>query len=642
MTIHHTHTQGLGPISYQMERLRNFILGSPLKNSDAKHERLGFWLGFPLLSVDTVSSLAYATEEILIPLSVLGTNQFYISLEIVAYIIILFFSLVFSYMQTVKVYPEGGGSYGVAKENLGDGASLLGGNALIIDYILTVAVSVSAAVRAITSAFHFLKPFQTILCVGCIFALGWLNLRGTKESAKVVSSPVYLFMILLGALCIGGFILLTPEGMTPHAPAPINEPDLPMTFATIFIILRAFSGGCTAMTGIEAVATSSKALAEPCWHTAQKILLGTGMVVAFSFLMITNLVFQWGLHPNATESLLSQLARGVFGNGYVYMTFQFMTTFILLLAANTAFSGSPRLAATMAKDGWLPKQMAFVGDRLVFTYGIVWLSLIAVFLVIAFKGDTHALIPLYAVGVFIAFFINQTGMFAHWKKERKRTGTPYTLNMAVNVLGITLTTIALSVTFIAKFHEGAYLVLIALPIMIFICYRIRNHYREFEEDTKLTPVFLSTQNTSLFTKENHRTLVVPISRLHRGAYQSLIFARELSADVKAVIVDFDQTGVEELEKQIKDLNWGIEVVVLGSPYRSVINPIVNYVHELDRKSGNLTTIILPEVIPTKSWQNILHNKTAEALTELLVWDEYRPNKARIIINVPFHLQESHT
>lgn len=640
MTANATQTQYISSFATLIGKARTLFFGTPLKSSQAKHETLGFWLGMPLLSVDTLSSLAYATEEILIPLSYLGVSQFYISLEIVLYIVILFFALIFSYVQTVKAYPEGGGSYVVAKHNIGPTASLIGGNALIIDYILTVSVSVTAGIRALTSAFPNLEPHSTSLSVAGIVILGWLNLRGVKESARAIAAPVYMFMAMMLSLCILGYITYDPTIAT-HLDQPKGAAgDWIFNFATLVIVLRAFAGGCTAMTGIEAVASAGKILKEPNTITAEKILFTTGIFVAFTFFAMTNLVYNWNLHPNADASLLSQLASSVFGKGPIYIAFQFLTAFILFLAANTAFSGSPRLAATMANDGWLPKQLGLLGDRLVFSYGIIWLSLISALLVIAFNGNTHALIPLYAVGVFLAFLINQLGMLSYWRRKRDLPQNPYTINIIVNAVGIALTFIALFVTFFAKFVEGAYLILIALPVMVLACYKIKSHYKWFINQTSLTPEFLKTQTTENFTIKCNRTVVVPISRMHRGAYQALIFARELSANVKAIVVDFDQVGVEETTQQINDLNWGIEVVELTSPYRSVIDPIVTYVHELDRMDGQLATIVLPEVVPSKSWQNWLHNKTAEALTQVLVWDEYRPNKARIIINVPFHLEDT--
>ncbi len=633
---------------HPLARIRRFLFGYPLKTSHQHKERLGFWLGFPVLAVDTVSSLAYATEEILLALSILGTHSFSLSIPIAGIIILLMWSLVVSYSQTVKAYPEGGGAYIVAKYNIGPFASIFGASALILDYILTVAVSVTAGVRALTSAYPQLLPVATELSLMGVLILGWLNLRGVKESARVISLPVYAFILMVIAICFLGFFTPSPENNVNVAH---QDTDILWSFFTLFIVLRAFAGGCTAMTGIEAVANAGRILKEPTSRISQHILLAIGLTVSVSFFWITKLVNDFGIGPSHTESIMSQLAWYVLDNDFLYTIFQFLTAGILFLAANTAFAGFPQLAAMVAKDKWLPKQLNAIGDRLVFSYGIVWLTLISCLLIILFKGDTHALIPLYAIGVFSAFTLNQVGMTRFWFKAHRqdKRKNPFRFSfkgvfsschtkMFINAFGATLSGLALIVTFIAKFTEGGFLIFVAIPLMIRICYTIRNHYQRIEKQLAVTPHSKEEDGQPHLSESMSRTVVIPVSFLHRGTYKALSFAREISKNVVVLIVDTNSSAVENTCEQLEALNWGLKIVILPSPYRSILQPIIEYVHYLDGLNDQLATIILPEIVPAKWWQHFLHNRTADALTRVLSWSERIPNQARIIINVPFHVK----
>ncbi len=635
--------------NHPLAKFRQFLFGHPLKTSHQKREQVGFWLGLPILAVDTISSLAYATEEVLIALSLGGMQLFQLSMPIAITIILLLWTLIVSYSQTVQAYPEGGGAYIVAKHNIGPFASLLGASALILDYILTVAVSVTAGIRALTSAYSQLLPLATEPSVVGILILGWLNLRGVRESAHVILIPVYGFILMVFIIGIFG-VFISPAEV--KIAASFQENDIMWSIFTLFIVLRAFSGGCTAMTGIEAVANAGRVLKEPASRIAQHILIAIGFIGATSFFLITKVVDHLGLVPMPTESIISQLTRSIFGDGLFYMVFQFLTAGILFLAANTSFAGFPQLAAIVAKDQWLPKQLSALGDRLVFSYGIIWLTIISCVLVVVFKGNTHALIPLYAIGVFSAFTLNQVGMTRFWSKSYQQEkfkrfrgvslkivfSHPYT-KMLINAFGAFFTALALVITSATKFTEGGYLIFLATPVIVASCYAIRHHYHVIEKELVVTQKVKKKDIRPHFSQSTYRTIVVPVSRLHRGSYQALAFAREISKNVIALIVDIDVNAVENTRKQLQDLDWGINVVVLNSPYRSIIHPIVEYVLYLDKTDDQLVTIVLPEIIPAKWWQNFLHNSTANAIAKVLSWSEYIPNQARIIINVPFHVKK---
>lgn len=621
---------------HPLAKIRQFLFGYPLKTAHQNKERLGFWFGLPILAVDTISSLAYATEEILIALSIGGLQLLHLSTPIAITIILLLWTLVISYSQTVQAYPEGGGAYIVAKNNIGPFASILGASALILDYILTVAVSVSAGIRALTSAYPQWLPLTTELSVAGVLILGWLNLRGIKESAQVIFIPVYAFILMVIIIGISG-LFVSPMDVPTGIPAQDN--DIIWSLFTLFILLRAFAGGCTAMTGIEAVANAGRVLKAPTSRIAQHILIAIGLIGALSFFLMTQVANDLGVMPLQTESIISQLTRRIFGDGVFYTFFQFLTAVILFLAANTAFAGFPQLASMVAKDQWLPKQLSALGDRLVFSYGIVWLTVISCVLIIIFKGNTHALIPLYAIGVFSAFTLNQVGMTRFWYTSDQHNGGKKFLKIFINAFGATFTALALIITSIAKFTEGGFLIFLVVPAMVACSYAIRKHYLQIEKELIVTQKMKEQDIHQRFSSSTYRTVVVPISRLHRGSYKALAFAREISKNTIALLVNINKETTEITRKQIQDLNWDIKIIVLNSPYRSIVSPIVEYVLYLDKIDEQLVTVVLPEIVPAKWWQNYLHNSTANAIAKVLSWSEHIPNQARIIINVPFHVRK---
>jgi amino acid transporter len=623
--------------------VRHFLFGHPLRTSSQEKESLGFFLGLPILAIDALSSVAYATEEILIALSVAGTSLYGLSIPIAIAIVILLTSVIASYTQTVQAYPDGGGAYTIAKNHLGSTASLVAASSLLIDYILTVSVSVTAGVRAITSSYPALLDKSTSLCVLGILSLAWINLRGIRESAKFVMPFVYAFIACM--LMIGGLGLLIPSHQEIGQSLPVATPASLTThlldLAMIPIILRAFAGGCTAMTGVEAIANAGSILRRPHAVVAQRILLALGLLLGMMFLSITITAYRLNLTPLENESLLSQVIRALWGGGFIHNATQILIALILFLAANTAFADAPRLSAMLARDGWFPKQLYIIGDRLVFSKGILFLALLASLLVIVFQGQVHALIPLYAIGVFSAFTLSQAGMVLYWRNCWRTGGNhrgSFIIKGMVNGFGAFMTGLALMVTFEAKFAEGAFLILIAVPLIILFCLWIKRHYTATTEQLDVSNSFISSRIRT-FAHSQERPIIVPISRLHRGAVEAIAFAREMSRDVRIVIVDIERYNAQQTIIDVEALQWDLKIIVLSSPYRSIIRPIIDYIHSVDKESKKLAVLVLPETVPVHWWENILHNKTSETIVKALSWSETIESQARIIINVPYYLEK---
>ena len=626
-------------------KIRHLLFGHPLKTSSQGKETLGFLLGLPVLALDALSSVAYASEEILIALSVAGTHLYGLAMPIALVIVLLLSFLVISYRQTIQAYPEGGGAYTIARNHLGSLASLVASSSLLIDYTLTVSVSVTAGVRALVSSYSPLVAHQVSLSVLGILFLTWINLRGLRESAKLIAPFVYFFILSMIALCLTGLLTNTDFGMSVmhQDTALVPEPGCSkfhwLDLAIVSIVLRAFAGGCTAMTAVEAIANAGSMLSQPHAVVAQRILVALGVLLGVMFLSVTVIASKFGLTPLEHESLLSQITRQVWGTGLIHNAFQILTALILFLAANTAFAGAPKLSAMLAHDGWLPKQLCMVGDRLVFSKGIIALGLTAAALVVIFNAQTHQLIPLYAIGVFSAFTLSQAGMVIYWRTTGQKLSHKYitpSLKSWINGSGAVLTALALITTFEAKFQEGAFLILIAVPLIVSICVWIRHHYCQTTIQLEITPDFIDAHHKN-FSQMQIRTIVVPISRFNRASVEAVSFAREMSQDVHLIIVDLDQQSAEKTKDQFEALNWDLKVIILTSPYRSIIRPIVQYVHQVDQSSQRLAILVLPEITPVHWWENILHNKTAQAIVKALAWSETIERQSRIIINVPYYL-----
>ena len=600
------------------QTLKRLLLGGPLATAQAKHERLGKISALAIFASDMMSSVAYATEEILLVLVLGGTVALQYSVPIGIAIGLLAATVASSYWQTIHAYPSGGGAYVVATDNLGSLPGLIAGAALLVDYVLTVAVSTASGVAAITSAFPALFPHRVGICVGFVILVMVANLRGIRETGRIFAVPTYWFIGCLALLVGGGFYCLLSQG--PPPPPEIVAAQEPLT---LFLILRAFSGGCAALTGTEAVANGVQYFRPPESRNAGITLVWMASILALSFLGVTYLAHYYHIVPRAEETVVSMLASELFGRGWVYYMIQAATAVILLLAVNTSFAGFPMLASIMAKDGFLPRQFASLGDRLVFSNGILILAGLSCVLLVLFGGSTHALIPLYAIGVFTAFTLSQTGMVKHWWKEH---GPRWQAHAVVNAFGAVATAVVVVVIAITKFTHGAWIVVVVTPLMILGFYTIRRHYDRLRGQLTLRGF--------VPPKIGRHPVVVLVGGLHRGVVTALTYARAISPNITAITVDLDPTATSRLQQQWQEWAPDVPLVVLDSPYRSVLQPVLHYVDQMEKqRDGDYMTIILPEFVPAKWWQHLLHNQTALLLKTALLF-----RRGKIAISIPYHLE----
>ena len=601
------------------QTLKRLLLGGPLATAEAKHERLGKISALAIFASDMMSSVAYATEEILLVLVLGGTVALQYSVPIGIAIGLLAATVASSYWQTIHAYPSGGGAYVVATDNLGTLPGLVAGAALLVDYVLTVAVSTASGVAAITSAFPALFPHRVGICVGFVMLVMVANLRGIRETGKIFAVPTYWFIVCLALLVGGGFYHMFSQGPPPPPQGvPAQEP------LTLFLILRAFSGGCAALTGTEAVANGVQYFRPPESRNAGITLVWMASILALSFLGVTVLAHYYHIVPHAEETVVSMLARELFGRGWVYYMIQAATAVILLLAVNTSFAGFPMLASIMAKDGFLPRQFANLGDRLVFSNGILILAGLSCALLVVFGGSTHALIPLYAIGVFTAFTLSQTGMVKHWWKEQ---GPRWQAHATVNALGAAATAVVVSVIAVTKFTHGAWIVVVVTPLMILGFYTIRRHYDSLRGQLTLRGF--------VPPKIGRHPVVVLVGGLHRGVVTALTYARAISPNITAITVDLDPTATARLQQQWQEWAPDVPLVVLESPYRSVMQPVLQYIDRMEKqRDGDYMTIILPEFLPAKWWQHLLHNQTALLLKTAILF-----RRGKVAISIPYHLEQ---
>jgi amino acid transporter len=601
--------------AYQLKRL---FLGSPLPTAQSRHERLGKATALATFASDALSSVAYATEEILLVLVLAGSAALSYSLPIAFVIAGLIVIVVSSYRETIRAYPQGGGAYIVSKENLGVHAGLIAAAALLIDYVLTVAVSVAAGVAAITSALPALFPFRIWMCVIAVTAIAVANLRGIRESGKIFAAPTYLFIVSVLAMTVYGALgaIFDFIGETPYAP---HAPGL--EGVGLFLFLRAFAAGCTALTGVEAVSDGVPALKAPEAHNARIVLLWLGAILVVLFLGMTYLAYDFGIVPRAGETVASQLARHVFGTGVIYYEIQVVTMLILLLAANTAFADFPRLAFFLARDRFIPRQFGTQGDRLVFSNGILILAGLAAALLVIFAADTHALIPLYAVGVFLSFTFSQAGMVRRWLRLRESGWRAVLNGIGAVATGLVMVTIA-----VTKFVHGAWIVLLLIPLLVLVFVSIHRHYDDVARQLSLEDFAWPPPMTN--------TVLVLVGDLHRGVITALQYAKTLSASPKAVFVETDPERTRKLEDKWGKWGMGVPLIVLSSPYRSLLGPLTEYIDTLLRLGPNhMVTLVLPEFLPARWWQQILHNQTA-----LLIKGTFLFRKNVVITDVPHHLR----
>ncbi len=605
-----------------LSQLKQILVGRPIPSHLAHHERLSRFTGLAVLSSDPLSSVAYATEEILRVLILSGVAALGLASPIAFVIATILAIVVFSYRQTIHAYPGGGGAYIVAHENLGELPSLVAAAALLIDYVLTVAVSIAAGVAAITSAFPQWHLNRVELTLGFVLILMVGNLRGIRESGRIFAAPTYFFIVSLLGLIVVGIWRVTSgniEAVIPAAPvASTGEP------LTLLLLLTAFSNGCTAMTGVEAVSNGVPAFRPPEAKNAAATMLMMAVLSITMFTGITLLAHAYHVIPSEEETVVSQLARGVFGGrGLPYYFVQVATMLILVLAANTAYADFPRLASILARDRYLPRQLMNQGDRLAFSNGIVGLSCFAALLLIAFGGDTHALIPLYMIGVFVSFTLSQAGMVVHWRRLR---GPGWKTSALINGVGAIVTGVVLLVVAITKSREGAWIILLLIPIHVVFFRLTRRHYAHVAKQLSL--------NRWTPGGRVHNTVLVPISGVHRAVTTAVEYAKTLSADVHAIYVSLQPDTAAQLQRDWGKWGQGVPLVVLESPYRSLMEPLLEYIDQIDAKRpDDYITVVLPEFIPARWWHHLFHNQSALLIKGALL---FRPNV--IVTSVPFHLK----
>jgi amino acid transporter len=603
-------------------QLKRVFVGTPIPTHLAHHERFSRLTGLAVLSSDALSSVAYATEEILRVLLIGGTVGLAFVTPIGAIIAATLAIVAFSYRQTIYAYPSGGGAYIVAKENLGRLPSLIAAAALLIDYVLTVAVSIAAGVAAVTSAFPALHVSRVELSLLFVVLLMLGNLRGVRESGRIFAVPTYFFIVsILALIGVGAWRWMTGTLVT--MPSTHAAGSGSIALLSTFTLLTAFSNGCTAMTGVEAVSNGVPAFRPPESRNAASTLVVMATLSIVMFLGITLLAHGYGIVPNDAETVVSQIARGTFGGrGIPYYLVQAATMLILVLAANTAYADFPRLASIVARDRFLPRQFMTLGDRLAFSNGIVILSALAGALLVVFDGDAHALIPLYMIGVFVSFTLSQAGMVRHWFALRERG---WQTSAVINGFGAIVTCVVLVIVAITKAAEGAWIILLMIPILVLLFEMIRRHYDSVAAELRL-------QDWQPGTAARH-VVIVPVGGLQRAVVEALRYARGLSNDVRAVYVDIDAAAADAVRRDWNTWGQAVTLITLGSPYRSLLEPLLEYIEtvQVEDPSGYVT-VVLPEFVPRRLWHHLLHNQHALLLKGALL---FKPKL--IVTSVPFHL-----
>ena len=612
-------------------KLKYLLIGSPLPSQMMAEKQLNKVRALAAFSPDALSSLAYANQEIFLALAVAGSAGLSLQFPIALAITVLLAIVALSYTQVVRGYPGGGGSYIVVRENLGLYPSLVTAGALLLDYILTAAVSLTAGVAAISSAFPQLWAQRVWIALGLLAIITLLNMRGVRESGTAMAIPVYLFLFAFIGMLIYGLVKAilqgTPTPLVEVAPTGLNPLGL-------FLVLHAFAAGCTALTGVEAISDGVAAFQAPAWVNARKTLIIMTLLMAFLFLGSMGLTQFFGVIAGQNETILSALTRRLLGSGPSYYLVQFSTLAILAVAANTSFGGFPRIAAILAQDKFMPRQLFNLGDRLVFHNGILLLSGLTALLIITFNGNSHALVPLFAVGAFTAFTLSQTGMVLRWLKLKERG---WQIKAFINSLGALVTGTTLIIISASKFLQGAWISLLVIPLIVVLFLKIRAHYLSVGKQLSMHGLPPSLRH---FPKPR---IVIPISGIHRGMVDAVNFASSISDRVTALFIDADPGGPAEKELRKQWNAWfpDIEFVVVESPYRALVDPLLSFLDKTDveHNDGQHAILILPEIIPASSWQEILHNQSAEEIKKALLFRRRQFGLERIIIDVPYHLKD---
>ncbi len=622
-------------------RLRSWLIGRPLPTADAVHQAIGKRVGLAVFASDALSSTAYATQEILIILAAAGSVAFGTALPLAIAIVVLLGIVTLSYQQTIHAYPGGGGAYVVARDNLGELPAQTAGAALLTDYVLTVAVSVSAGIAQVVSAFPGLYPHRVWLAVAMILLIMLINLRGVRESGSIFAVPTYFFLAMIFLTVAAGMIRLL-TGTLAAVPDPPEIIETTLQPLTLFLILRAFSSGTTALTGVEAISNGITAFKEPRSHNAATTLLWMSVILGSLFLGITYLALQVQAVPSEAETIISQLVRTILGSrGALYLAVLSSTTLILIMAANTAFADFPRLGALMAADRYLPSQFTFRGSRLVFTWGIVALAVLASLLIILFQASVTGLIPLYAIGVFLSFSLSQSGMARRWHKI-SRLGPDEVIQepgstleyqagwrwkMTINGFGAACTLTVLVIFAVTKFTSGAWVVLIIIPGLVLVFQAIQRHYRRLAR-------LLSLRDYGPPPAVTAQRVLLPVAGVHRGVMAALRYAQSLTSDVTALHVSVDEKTTETLQERWEKWAQGVPLVVIDSPFRELMHPLVSFIAEAaaQRPPGEVITVVVPQFVPGRAWHNLLHMQTASWLRWALLHQD-----GVVVVDVPYQV-----
>ncbi|MBD9879346.1 APC family permease [Enterococcus faecium] len=594
-----------------MDYLKRLLVGKPLKSAENDEHKLTRFAALALLSSDALSSIAYGTEQIVVVLVALSAAAIWYSLPITAFVIILLISLTLSYRQIIHAYPHGGGAYVVSSENLGKNAGLISGGSLLIDYMLTVAVSVSAGAEAITSAVPALYGHQVAISVTIVLLLMMLNLRGLRESASFLLFPVYTFILVISLLIVVGLYNIVTGAVPLQATA---LPGAAVPGVSIALILRAFSSGSSSLTGVEAISNAVPFFKKPRAKNAAATLTMMALILGFFFVGITFINYWYGIVPEKEVTVLSQIGKAVFGHGILYYVLQFATALILAVAANTGFSAFPVLAYNLAKDKFMPHMYQDRGDRLGYSNGIITLALGSIVLLFIFHGSTERLIPLYSIGVFIPFALSQTGMVVKWKKEGKR----WLSKSIANITGAFISYAIIAILFVYRLGD-IWPFFIIMPIVMFIFYKIHDHYKKVAEQLRL-------ENDAKLHDYDGNTVLVLVGNVTRVNIGALNYARSIGDYVVAMHVSLDEDveKEKEIEAEFKKHFPDVRFSIVHSSYRSIENPIIRYVDIVSKnaaKQNYTTTVLIPQFVPNRRWQNILHNQTSLRLRLRLSWRE---------------------
>ncbi|WEG14557.1 APC family permease [Pullulanibacillus sp. KACC 23026] len=606
-------------------KIKRFLIGRPLKSNELAEQRLNKLKALAILSSDALSSVAYGPEQILIVLATISVLAFWYSLPIAIGVLILLAALILSYRQIIFSYPQGGGAYMVAKENLGKNFGLVAGGSLLVDYILTVAVSVSAGADAITSAFPALHPYSILIAVLLVIIITLLNLRGLTESATILAYPVYLFVLALIALIVCGLFQVLTGHVHSSNPASFGNP---VNGISLFLLLKAFSSGCSALTGVEAISNAVPNFKKPEDKNAATTLAIMGSILAILFTGIVFLVFWYGITPSSNETVLSMLGAQVFGRGIMYYFIQVTTALILILAANTGFSAFPLLAFNLAKDKYMPRPFTARGDRLGYSNGIITLGLFSIILIIVFEGSTDRLIPLYAVGVFLPFTLSQTGMILKWFRTKPKG---WFLKFIVNLIGALICFLILIIFFVTKFQQ-VWLALLFIPLVVLMFHKIHSHYLRVAEQLRI--------NTHERLKDfdlSENVVIVPVAGITNVVKQSILYAKSISDNVIAVYIGFSPESIENMEKEWKEWDTGVRLVCIHSLYRSILTPLSKFIDTVKYKADQshaMVTVVMPQFYTKKWWHSFLHNQSAT-----LIRTYFLRTKNIVLTTVPYHLKK---